>query len=178
MSVIPFPQAGDCAPYFFRYIDQAAGHDPLVRLAATRTEWLRLADRLPEAVLSQQYAPGKWTVREVIGHIIDTEHIFGYRLLRIARGDTTSLPGFDQDVFAAGQPYSHLDGPALMTQMGALRTFTLGLLHTLPEGIWHREGTSDGKPLKALAIPYILVGHEIHHLTILKQAYGLDLFSL
>ena len=126
---------------------------------------------IPEERGDHRYADGKWSIRELLGHIIDTERIFSYRTLRIARGDATPLPGFDQDpyVLASGAPQRTI--ASLAAELAAVRASTIALLESLPDEAWTRIGSASGHPVSARALAYITAGHAQHHLQILRSRY-------
>lgn len=132
------------------------------------SEWI---SELPEELGDYRYAPGKWTLKELLGHMIDTERIMSYRLLRIARGDKTPLPGFNQDLFvnqAAVVPRSFFE---ISRDYAAVRTATLTLLGGLSEEAWDRSGTASDHTLTVRALAYIIAGHELHHLGFIREHY-------
>jgi len=120
------------------------------------------------------YAPGKWSIKEVAGHIVDTERIMAYRLLRIARGDSTPLPGFEQDDYVRDGNFASRTLANLIEEFRLVRAATLALLQGLDGEALVRRGLADGKPVSARALAYIIAGHERHHLDILQQRYGLQ----
>jgi len=121
----------------------------------------------------KRYAPGKWSVKEVAGHLADTERIMAYRALRIARGDETPLPGFDENAYV---PPAKFDARPLVDLIGDLftvRAATVALFRTFDADAWRRRGTASGKPISVRALGYMIPGHERHHVEILKTRYGL-----
>ena len=122
---------------------------------------------------ASSYAPGKWSVKEVVGHVADAERIFAYRLLRIARGDATPLSGFDEQAYVAAAGFDRQPLAALLEQFEAARAATLGLLRSLGAEAWERRGTANGHPVSVRALGYILAGHAEHHLNLLRERYGL-----
>jgi uncharacterized damage-inducible protein DinB len=170
------PAADEYAAYYAGYVVAAAADD-VMRLLRAQAAALRAACGALDADGARfRYAPGKWSVKEVIGHIADTERIFQYRLLRIARGDTTPLPGFDENAYvaAAGSDAHPLD--ELLREFAAVRGATLALVHGLDAAAWARRGTASGAEVSARAVLYILAGHAEHHLRILRERYlsGVD----
>jgi hypothetical protein len=120
-----------------------------------------------------RYAPGKWSVKEVMLHLSDVERIMAYRALRVARGDTTPLPGFDENAYT---PLSGADAHSVTSLADELRTVrqaTLSLFEHLPEESWTRRGTASGMPVSVRALAWIIAGHEQHHLAVLGERYGL-----
>src|SRR5262245_28188406 len=127
---------------------------------------------LSETDAMYRYARGKWSIKEVVGHLADTERILAYRALCIARGDTTPLPGFDETAYV---PVAKFDARSLADLVGELRTVrtaTLALLRTFDGDAWRRRGTASGKPVSVRALAFTIPGHERHHLDILRTRYG------
>jgi hypothetical protein len=131
--------------------------------------------RLSNDAASHRYAPGKWSVREVIGHLSDTERVMSYRLLRVARGDTTPLPAFDENTVAANSNADRRELADLVDELAAVRTSTLALVRSLEETALTRRGMVNTWPLTARALVYITAGHFQHHVNILRDRYGLHL---
>ena len=127
---------------------------------------------LPFERLTAPHAPGEWTVQDVLQHIVDDERVFAYRLLRIARGDTTRLPGFEQDVFAAAAGANDRTLHDLWEEYASVRRATITLVRSLPDEVLQRSTDANGHELTARAAAYIIVGHEIYHLRSLRENYG------
>ena len=130
-----------------------------------------LFSQLNEEQALSRYAPGKWSLKEVLAHITDTERIMSYRLLRIARGDTTDLPGFDQDIFIANTSFDEVALTDLVKDFQAVRQATLTLLPTISEAAWTRLGTANTFAISARALAYVIAGHAQHHLNVVEQKY-------
>ena len=149
------------------------GVDILDLLARQRADTLERFCVVPEARGAHRYAPGKWSVKEVVVHLSDTERIMAYRALRVARGDATPLPGFDENSYA---PQSGADAQplaALVTELAEVRQATLSLFRHLPPEAWTRRGTASGHPVSGRALSWIIAGHQRHHLGTLEERYGL-----
>ncbi|SFF05891.1 DinB superfamily protein [Paenibacillus algorifonticola] len=129
---------------------------------------------IPEERGSYKYAEGKWSIKEVIGHINDTERVMSYRLLRISRGDSTPLPGFEQDLFIAGARFNEYTIAELADEYRAIRQSTLKLISKLSDEELARRGNASSSEVTALALAYIIAGHELHHLNVLKERYLID----
>jgi hypothetical protein len=142
----------------------------LEQQAAATAETLR---RIPESKAGQRYAEGKWTVRDVIGHMCDTERIMSYRALRIARGDATPLPGFDEVAYGNLAGAARRDWGGLLDELITVRSATIQLFRNFDQEAWQRRGVSNGAPISVRALGHIIVGHERHHLDILQSRYGL-----
>ncbi len=133
----------------------------------------QLIERLPPVSLANAYAVGKWTVAEVLLHLIDCERIFTYRALRIARGDTTPLPGFDENQYVPNSHASSRTAESLLQEYLAVRRSTLSLFQNMDPSALQRCGMANGHPFSVEMIGTIIVGHELHHLGVLKSKYGL-----
>ncbi len=165
------PQPGEFAPYHDTYISLVAGNDIVATLDDQRRQTLLLLSGRPESDGDLRYAPGKWTLKEVLGHINDTERIMAYRALRIARGDSTPLPGFEQDDYVRDGPFAHNSLPDLIEDYIAVRRATLTLFRNLEEKDWTRHGTVNGNNLTVRALAFIIAGHELHHRRLLEEKY-------
>jgi len=165
------PEPGEFAPYHNTYISLVAGNDIVASLDEQRRQTLLLLSGRPESEGDLRYAPGKWTLKEVLGHINDTERIMAYRALRIARGDSTPLPGFEQDDYVRDGPFAHNSLPDLIEDYIAVRRATLTLFRNLQEKDWIRHGTVNGNKLTVRALAYIIAGHELHHRRLIEEKY-------
>jgi hypothetical protein len=172
-ATISRPGPDESISYYHSYIDKVAGEDITDQLVAQLGEVERLFDRVTDRAALARYAEGKWSIKEIIGHLIDTERIFGYRLLRIARGDATPLPGYDENAYT---PEGHFDERSLamlLAEFRAVRQSTSAMIEGLPSLAWERRGVANGQPISARALAYIIVGHVNHHLGVLRDRYGL-----
>jgi hypothetical protein len=168
---IPRPAADEYAPYYGRYIVQVPNGDLCRILADQLGETLALIRSIPEARGTHRYAPGKWSIKEVLGHVCDTERIMGYRALRIARGDATPLPGFEQDDYIPAGGFDRRTLADLSDELSAVRQATLQLFRHLDPTALARRGTASGNPITPRALAYIIAGHERHHVAGLKAQY-------
>jgi hypothetical protein len=176
MSPLSLPRPGpdESAPSFHGYIDQVPGEQIGEYLTSQLREVERLLAPLDDAAARFRYAPEKWSVKEVLGHICDAERIFAYRLLRIARADTTPLPGFDEDAYVPPAEFDTRPMADLVREFQAVRTSTIALVEGLPSAGWQRRGQASGKPISSRALAYIMVGHVTHHLAVLRERYRLS----
>lgn len=166
------PSAEEFAPFYASYIAQVPDGDVVATLERQMGGTAAYITSRPEARRTHRYEAGKWSVAETLLHVIDSERVFAYRLLRIARGDTTELPGFDQDAWV---PVSQADARALLSLQAeyvAVRSATLQLVRNLPVDAWGRLGRANGHGVSARALAWIIAGHEAHHLRILRERYG------
>ena len=171
MSNAGRPQAGEHAPYFSRYIDLVPEEDIIGTIEAQGRELTALLSPLGEEKAAFRYAPEKWSVKQVLGHVTDAERIFGYRLLSIARGETKSLPGFDENDYMRGANFDQRSFADLLDDFDATRRATLTLLRGLPDDAWTRSGTANDNKTSVRAIAYTLAGHARHHLGVLRSRY-------
>lgn len=167
------PTTGTYLPYFDMYISRVSENDVLEILGQQPAEVRKMLGGLSEESAGHRYAPGKWSVREVIGHINDSERVFAYRLLCIGRGDTNALPGFDEGMFAANGGHDRCSLGGLLDEFEVVRRGSLFLLRHLDEEALARVGTANGHPTAVLAIPWIMAGHVRHHLGVLKDKYSI-----
>jgi hypothetical protein len=130
-----------------------------------------LLSSLTEEQGNHRYGPDKWTIKEVIGHLADTERIFAYRALRISRGDATPLEGFDQDGYVRMGGFNSLALASVAADFSAVRSSTLTLFRSLSEDAWARRGTANKNEVSVRALAFIAAGHELHHIDILKKKY-------
>jgi uncharacterized damage-inducible protein DinB len=171
---VPRPGPDESAPYYHGYIDTVPGQQIGEYLTAQLREVERLLAGIDDAAARFRYAPGKWSVKEVLGHLCDAERIFAYRLLRIGRADTTPLPGFDENAYVPPAEFDARPLPELLREFQAVRASTIALVDGLPSVAWERRGQASGKAVSSRALVYIMVGHVTHHLTVLRDRYRLS----
>lgn len=165
------PAKNEYAPYYETYVSQVLGNDILTILEAQRLQIAQLFAARSERDGNFRYAPGKWTVKEVLGHVSDTERIFAYRALRIARGDQTPLPGFEQEGYVQKGNFAERTLTNIGEEFAAVRAATLALFRSLSEEAWKRHGTASEYEVTVHALAYIIGGHETHHRRILEERY-------
>jgi len=165
------PEPGEYAPYYDRYISLVPGNDILPTLESQRRQMLLLLSGRDEADGDFRYAPDKWTVKEVLGHVCDTERIFAYRALRVSRGDRTPIEGFEQDDYVRNGPFANRPLAELIEDYIAVRRATLTLFRNLDEPAWVRRGIANKNEVSTRAIAYTMAGHELHHRCILEEKY-------
>lgn len=166
------PQADEHAAYYAPYIALVPDGDIIGALADQhRTTQLRLA-AVTEAQGAFRYAEGKWSVKEVLLHVADAERIFAYRLLRVARGDATPLAGFDENAYAVAAGCEARSMADVAAEFSTVRAATLSLVAGLPPEAWGRRGTANNYPVSVRALAYVIAGHELHHLQVLRERYG------
>lgn len=166
------PQPGEYADYARADIDRVAGDDAIAALEAQLGATLALLTPLDDtAVAGLTYAPGKWTVKEVVGHLADDERIFAYRLLRVARGDQTPLPGFDEKLYAATAAAEDRPLAELLEEYTTVRRATLSLLRGLPSVAWTRRAVVNGYEATPRGLAFHIAGHELRHVAALREKY-------
>lgn len=165
------PQETEYATYYGKYISLVPDGDIVGTLTKQLGQTLALWRAIPADKAEHRYAPGKWSTKEMLGHVIDTERIMAYRALRIARGDKTALPGFEQDDFVAGTDWSGRTVAGLADEFEAVRKSNLQLFRSLNEAAWKQIGTASDNPISARALAYIIAGHELYHQEILRDRY-------
>ncbi|MGL4598227.1 MAG: DinB family protein [Bacteroidia bacterium] len=165
------PQAGTYAPYFDNYINKVSGDNPLKLLREQILDFKALLSEVPEELENHQYAEGKWTVKEVVGHIIDTERIMCFRALCVARGETISLPGFDENAYVAHSNFRNRDLYDLIHEFGSVREATITLFKSMTEEEFSRQGLANNNPVTPRALLWIIAGHHQHHEAVLRTRY-------
>jgi uncharacterized damage-inducible protein DinB len=165
------PAAGEFAPYYGKYISLVEGDDILRALEEQNGATLGVLRSRTEAQGNYRYEPGKWSIKEVVGHLIDTERIFAYRALRIARDDKTPLPGFEQDDYVASADFDASQLADLAAQFALVRQSNLAMFRQFSDEAWLRRGTASENPVTVRALAYIIAGHELHHLRLLRSRY-------
>jgi uncharacterized damage-inducible protein DinB len=165
------PQPGEYAAYYDRYVSLIHGDDILQTLDAQRRQMMLLVSCRDEEDGDFRYAPGKWSVKEVLGHICDAERIFAYRALRIARADSTPLAGFEQDDYVRNGPFARSPLSDLVEEFIAVRRASISLLRNLDEPAWLRRGVASEHEITVRALAYIIAGHELYHRRILEERY-------
>ena len=165
------PLENEYAPYYKGYVAQIESSDIYKYLVDNDKSVQEFYQSIPENKWDYSYGEGKWTIKEVLQHIIDTERIFAYRLLRIARGDESSMIGFDQNVYARNVDCSNIAPEKLINEFQLVRHSTLAFLENLDESNWKNMGMASENPVSCRALAYLIAGHEKHHRIILKERY-------
>jgi len=171
ISAVGRPERGEYAPFYETYITKVQGSDILAALDDQRRQMLLLLSGRTESDGDVRYAPGKWSAKEVLGHVCDGERILSYRALCIARRDTTPLPGYDENSYVANAPFSRRALPDLIEDFIAVRRATLSLFRNFDDDAWMRRGTANNNEVTVRALAYIIAGHELHHRLALQEKY-------
>jgi uncharacterized damage-inducible protein DinB len=172
MRRIDKPAAGEYAPYTIIYIGLLPDDGLILRhlknnLAATRDFILSL----PAEKLAHRYAEGKWTIKEILAHVVDDERIYAYRALRFARNDKTELPGFEQDEYARYSGANEREVRDILDELTTVRKATISLFNSFDERALLRSGVASGNPMSVRAIAYHIAGHELRHVNVIKERY-------
>ena len=165
------PQPGQSAPYYDRYISLVQNNDVLAALDEQRRQTLLLLSGRAEADGDLRYAPDKWSLKEVLGHLNDTERIMSYRALRFSRGDATPIEGYEQDDYVRNSPFARRALADLIEDYIAVRRATVSLFRNLDEVAWARRGIANKNEVTVRALAYIIAGHELHHRKIIEEKY-------
>lgn len=165
------PATGEFSPYYGKYIDLVEGDDILRSLDGQVGATLALLRTVTEAQGNHRYQAGKWSIKEVVGHLIDAERIFAYRALRIARNDQTPLPGFEQDGYVANANFDASRLADLTTEFELVRRSNVAMFRQFDAQAWVRRGTASDNPVTVRALAYIIAGHELHHVNLLRARY-------
>jgi uncharacterized damage-inducible protein DinB len=170
-AVAARPEPGEYAPYYETYISKVKGNNILGVLEAQRLQMTQLFAARSERDGNFRYAPDKWTVKEVLGHVTDSERIFAYRALRIARGDQTPLHGFEQDDYVREGNSGERTLLDLAEEFALVRAATIALFKSLRKDAWARRGVANKNEVTVRALAFIVAGHELHHREILEERY-------
>lgn len=167
------PGPSEFAPAFGRYVARVADvSEPLKELSEQRARVVARLSPLGDEQAAARYAPDKWSIKTLVNHLSDVERVFAYRMLRIARGDATPLPGFEENDYARAAGADRRRFSDLLAEWSIVRDATSALAASIPEGDWANVGTSGGAPMSARALLYIVLGHTEHHLAVLADRYG------
>jgi uncharacterized damage-inducible protein DinB len=165
------PTGSEYSLYYDKYIKLVNEGDLLSILKENHLKTKELFESISEENEKFRYAPGKWSIKEVLGHMTDTERIMSYRLLRVGRGDQTALAGFDETLYVEGSHVNQLPLKNVLADFMATREATITLIQNMPEAAWANKGFANNNEITARAIAYIIAGHEIHHRKIIAERY-------
>jgi hypothetical protein len=170
---IPRPAADEYFADYDTYIRLVPGDDALPTLETHFDRWLPSLRRISEAQGLHRYAPGKWSVKEVLGHVCDSERVFAYRALRFARADETPLPGFDQEAWVPASVSDRRPIGEIVDELAAVRAATVALFRSLDATMLVRRGTANDKTVSVRALAWDIAGHPMHHEAGLRERYGI-----
>ena len=165
------PDASEYTPYYERYIALVPGDNVIVALETQRLHMVQVLSARSEREGNFRYGPGKWSVKEVVGHLADSERVFAYRAMRIARGDRTPLSGFEQDDYVRSGGFGERRLTDLAEEFAAVRSGSIALFRSLNEPAWSRRGVANNNEVSVRALAFITAGHELHHQRILEERY-------
>jgi hypothetical protein len=166
------PLPDEHAPDFKAYLDRVPDGPIVVTLERQLASTSRLVAGIDEKRGMHRYAPGKWSVKELLGHLDDAERVMAYRALRFARKDATPLASFDEDPWVAAANFDRLTVAQLGEDLRRVRLATLSLIQTFEDGTWTRRGVANDNPASVRALIWVIAGHELHHLAVLRERYG------
>jgi hypothetical protein len=166
------PSEKEYASFYSGYVSLVPENDALSVLRRQIAEIREVSSSVSPDRESHRYAPGKWSIRELFGHLADAERVFGYRAFCISRGEEASLPGFDEKSYVANSGYEGRPLPELTADLVGARESNLRFLESLDEKAWHRSGIANGAGVSVRALGFIMAGHVRHHLKVLKERYG------
>ena len=173
MRIIPKPQPNEHVPYVLMYIDLLPDDGRILQhLRDNLKTSKRFLTTFSDAALSTPHAPGEWTIKEILVHIIDDERIYAYRALRFARNDFTELPGFEQDDYIVPSRANERTLEDILAELTAVRLATLTLYENLSEETLTRAGIASGNIMSVRTIAYHIAGHELHHINSIRENYG------
>ena len=165
------PDSTECAPYYGSYVDEVPQGDVLDVLDRQIEDTRQLLSPLSDEQALHRYAPEKWSIKEIVGHLTDAELIFAYRALRFAREDTTPLAGFGENDYVTAAGFDRIPLRDLLDQFVSVRASTLHLFRSLDPSALSRRGEASGAEFTVRVIPFILSGHERHHVRVIKERY-------
>jgi DinB superfamily len=166
------PGRGEAAEYYFKYIDKVTGHDPVAFLESQLRDVLASLETISEEDSLFRYAPDKWSLRQVLSHVNDSERVFTYRALWFARGFETPLPSFDQDTAVASAGADEVPWTSHLEEFRGIRQASIHLFSNLPDQAWMRRGIASDNPVTVRALAYIVGGHAAHHMAIIRERYS------
>lgn len=165
------PGEKEFAPYYGIYISLVEGNDVLTALKKQMSETQKILAEISDEKSLYRYAEGKWSVKELVGHLIDTERIMAYRALRFARNDDTQIPGFEQNDYIENSNFDGCKLSDLAREFELVREANILMFQNFSEKTWLRSGVASGNRVSVRALAYIIAGHELHHMKILKERY-------
>ena len=165
------PTETEYAPDFQNYVAQVSENDIMPVLRSQTDELDVLLSRVTPERETFRYADDKWSIREIVGHLIDSERVFGYRAFCIARRENQNLPGFEQNDYIAAARYDSIDLEDLLSELRLVRLANLAFIRTLDEAAWAQVGTANGNEVSVLALAFIMAGHMRHHMNVLRERY-------
>jgi uncharacterized damage-inducible protein DinB len=170
-TFITRPANDEYAPYYEKYIALVPDGNVVATLAQQLDATMKLLRSIDEAQANKRYAPGKWSIKEVVGHLIDSERVFVYRAMRFARNDKTPLSGFEQDDYVRSANFDERQLADLAQEFEYVRLGAIQFFKSLTEEAWSRRGAANDNEVSVRALAYIMAGHEAHHVSVLRTKY-------
>lgn len=170
-AAIMKPTVHEYAPYFEKYVALVEEENIIEALKSSLDDTLKLLSGLEEEKANFRYAPEKWSVKEVVGHIGDSERVFAYRALCFSRNDKTNLPGFEENEYMANSNFDNLSFNYVLDELVAIRNSTIAFFNNLSDDAWLRTGTANDNEISVRALATIIVGHERHHVGVIRSRY-------
>jgi hypothetical protein len=170
----PRPAGNEYAPFYAGYVALVAESDVLAVLEGQIDEIRRLLLSVPAEKETYRYAEGKWSLRQVLGHLVDAERVFGHRAFCFSRGEQAALPSFDENEYVAAARSDHVPLRDLLDELALVRQANLCVFRRLDDHEWARVGTASGLPVSVRALAFIMAGHPRHHLNVLRERYGVS----
>ena len=168
------PQTTEAAPYYFKYIDLITSEDIVPTTESQMGETVQFLQSISEEKSLYSYAPGKWTIREVLNHVNDGERLFLWRAFWFARGFQDPLPSFEQDVAVQAAEANQTSWAQLVAEFRTVRWASISFFQNLPDAAWSRTGVASDNPFTVRALAYIIAGHLVHHTNVLREKYGIS----
>ena len=165
------PQETEAAPYYFTYINQVEGDDPVAAMESQLDESLEFFSGISEQKSLHRYAPEKWSIRQTLSHVSDAERVFAYRAMWFARGFDSPLPSFDQNVAVATADADSIPWAKHVEEFRSVRLASISLFRNMPADAWMRKGVASGNSFTVRALAFMVAGHLAHHVTIIRERY-------
>ncbi|HKI17068.1 MAG TPA: DinB family protein [Isosphaeraceae bacterium] len=163
------PDSTEHAPYYTKYVELVPEDDIVTAMRAQLGETAEVLASVSEREACVHHHPYTWSIKDVVGHLTDSERVFAYRALRFARGDSAPLPGFDENTYVQAAHFDQQPLGDVVAGFEAVRRSSIGLFQTLSDVAWSRRGIANGNEVSVLALAYIIVGHERHHMNIVRR---------
>lgn len=171
MRSVARPEKGEYPEYYHTYISRTIGENLIELLEQGLADLERLIVSLPASKLDYRYQSDKWSIKELLVHLMDAERIFAYRALRFSRGDRTGLPGFDEDEYVPHSGAAIRSAESILEEYRALRASTISFFENLTPEMMGRSGIANGQEISVRSLAYIIAGHEVHHLGVIRERY-------
>ncbi|MDZ7778388.1 MAG: DinB family protein [Gemmatimonadota bacterium] len=170
-TIRPRADADEYAPFYAGYVERVPDGDVVATLAGSAPAMSELLEGISEETAERGYAPGKWSLKEVVQHCADAERVFQYRALRFARGDRTELPGFEEDAYTPASRADERTLATLLDELASVRAATISLFEGLPDDTWTNRGRASGVEMTVRGLAWITAGHLLHHVDVVRERY-------